>query len=253
MSKIFEETGGMGPELLVMLHGLGATGAVWTPMCDSSGARWQGRWLILDLPGHGASAPLDTYATGQCAAMVARALLRHIDTAGRLVVLGHSFGGVVGLALASGWFGVAPDRVFGVGIKVAWSEDELRRLETLSSQPPGMFATEEEAWERYLKVSGLAGVAQRGSEVIARGVRSEGTAWRLAMDPAANGVGKPPLSELVSVARCPIHLARGRDDAMVTLQQTMSLDPSAVDLGAYGHNVMVEAPEIVWDWIESLL
>ena len=39
----------------------------------------------------------------------------------------------------------------------------------------------------------------------------------------------------------------------LAFQQTMSLDPSAVDLGAYGHNVMVEAPEIVWDWIESLL
>jgi pimeloyl-ACP methyl ester carboxylesterase len=253
MRNIFQESGGTGTDLLVMLHGLGATGAVWTPMRELSGTRWRGRWLVLDLPGHGASASLNTYAVGQCAANVGRAVLPHIDSGGRLVVLGHSFGGVVGLALASGWFGVAPDRVFGAGIKVAWSEDEVRRLEALSAQPPRMFATEDEAWERYLKVSGLSGVAQRGSAVIERGVKSEGAAWRLAMDPAANGVGKPPLSELMSVARCPIHLARGRDDLMVTLEQTMSLDPSAVDLGAYGHNVMVEAPEVVWDWIESLL
>src|SRR5262245_32408570 len=253
MHKIFEESGGAGPELLVMLHGLGATGAVWTPMRDLAGARWRGRWLILDLPGHGTSAPLENYAVGQCAASVGRALRPHVNSAGRLVVLGPSFGGVLGLALASGWFGVAPDRVFGVGIKVAWSEDEVRRLETLAAQPPKSFAGEDEAWERYLKVSGLAGVAQRGSAVIARGVRSEGATWRLAMDPAANGVGKPPLSELMSVAGCPVHLARGRDDAMVTLDQTMSLDPAAVDLGAHGHNVMVEAPERVWNWMETLL
>jgi pimeloyl-ACP methyl ester carboxylesterase len=249
---MFEETGGTGPDLLVMLHGLGATGAVWTPMRELSSARWHGRWLSLDLPGHGASAPLDTYPIGQCAANVARALLRHVDKTGKLVVLGHSFGGVIGLALASGWFGVAPDRVFAAGIKVAWSEDEVRRLETLSTQAPKMFATEAEAWERYVKVSGLASVVPQGSPVLARGVKREGDAWRLAMDPAAYGVGKPPLSELMNLARCPVHLARGGQDAMVTLQQTMALDPAAVDLAAHGHNVMVEAPDVVWDWIDSL-
>src|SRR5262245_2162527 len=130
---MYEEEGGSGPDLLVMLHGLGATGAVWSPMCAAAGRHWRGRWLVLDLPGHGQSEPQHSYALGQCAATVAQALLPRIDPAGRLVVLGHSFGGVIGLALASGWFGVTPDRVFGAGIKVSWTDEELRRLDTLAA------------------------------------------------------------------------------------------------------------------------
>lgn len=248
---MYTETGGAGPDLLVMLHGLGATGAVWSPMCAGAGERWRGRWLVLDLPGHGRSDRCDAYAIGQLAAKVGLAVLPHVDPAGRLVVLGHSLGGVIGLALATGWFGVAPDRVFGAGIKIGWTDDELRRLETLAAQPARKFATEEEASDRYLKVSGLAAIAAADSPVIARGVMRDADGWRLAMDPRANAVGKPPLPELVSLARCAVHLGRGRDDSLVTMEQTKALDPTASDLGPHGHNVMVEAPERVWDWIAS--
>lgn len=248
---IYMEQGGEGPDLLLMLHGMGATGAVWSPMCEMAGTRWAGRWVALDLPGHGRSGRQNSYAIGQCAATVARAAMPHVDSAGRLVVLGHSLGGVIGLALATGWFGVMPHRVFGAGIKAAWSDDELRRMETLASQPAKKFSTEEEAWERYLKVSGLAGLAGASAPVAARGVGRDADEWRLAMDPKANAVGKPPLSELMALARCPVHLGRGRDDALVTMEQTRALDPDARDLGPHGHNVMIEAPGQVWDWMDS--
>jgi len=65
-------------------------------------------------------------------------------------------------------------------------------------------------------------------------------------------VGKPPLSELAALARCPVHLARGRHDALVTMEQTRGIDPDARELGPHGHNVMVEAPAQVWDWVASL-
>jgi pimeloyl-ACP methyl ester carboxylesterase len=157
----------------------------------------------------------------------------------------------IALALATGWFGVAPHRVFGAGIKLAWSDDELRRMETLASHPAKRFSTEEEARDRYLKVSGLAGIAGAAATVAARGVRREPDGWSLAMDPRAHGVGKPPMSELTALARCPVHLGRGRDDALVTMAQTRALDPGASDLGPHGHNVMVEAPGRVWDWVAS--
>jgi pimeloyl-ACP methyl ester carboxylesterase len=250
-ANIYAEQGGEGPDLLLMLHGMGATGAVWSPMCEMASTRWAGRWLALDLPGHGRSGRQDSYAIGQCAATVARAALPHVDPAGRLVVLGHSLGGVIALALATGWFGVAPHRVFGAGIKAAWSDDELRRMDTLASQPAKKFSTEEEAWERYLKVSGLAGIADAPASAAARGVERGSDGWRLAMDPRANAVGKPPLAELMALARCPVHLSRGRGDALVTLALTRALDPEARDLGPHGHNVMIEAPEAVWDWVGS--
>ncbi|MDM0004900.1 alpha/beta hydrolase [Variovorax sp. J22G73] len=248
------EQGGQGPDLLLLLHGMGATGSVWSPLLAEADVRWPGRWLALDLPGHGRSAPQDSYAIGQLAASVARAVLPHADASGRLVVLGHSLGGVIALALATGWFGVAPHRVFGAGIKAAWSDDELRRMEALASQPAKKFATEDEAWDRYLKVSGLAplvNIAGAASTLALRGVAQEADGWRLAMDPRANAVGKPPLSELMSVARCPVHLGRGGHDALVTMEQTRALDADATELGPHGHNVMVEAPARVWDWVSS--
>ncbi|WP_432726456.1 alpha/beta fold hydrolase [Variovorax sp. W6] len=248
---MYSEQGGEGPDLLLLLHGMGATGAVWSPLCADAGTRWKGRWLALDLPGHGSSGKQDSYAIGQHAASVARAVLPQLQPEGRLVVLGHSLGGVIGLALATGWFGVLPHRVFAAGIKIAWSDEEVRRMEALALQPAKLFANEEEARERYLKVSGLAAIADAPPAVAARGIAQGSDGWRLAMDPRANAVGKPPLSELMTLARCPVHLARGGNDAMVTLEQTRSLDADARDLGPHGHNVMVEAPSQVWDWMAS--
>ena len=249
---MYTEQGGEGPDLLLMLHGMGSTGAVWSPMCASAGARWKGRWLVPDLPGHGQSERQDSYALGHYAASVADAALPHIHPEGRLVVVGHSLGGVIGLALASGWFGIAPHQVFAAGIKIEWSDEELRRMAALASQPAKKFSTPEEAQDRYLKVSGLAGIADAGSAAAERGIAPDADGWRLAMDPRAHGVGKPPVAELLSVARCPVHLGRGGHDAMVTLAQTRGLDPEARDLGPHGHNVMVEAPGQVWDWLASL-
>ncbi|MDM0077913.1 alpha/beta hydrolase [Variovorax sp. J2P1-59] len=248
---MYIEQGGEGADLLLMLHGMGATGAVWSPMCAEAGKRWRGRWLALDLPGHGQSARQDTYAIGQYAATVGRAAVPHVHPEGRLVVLGHSLGGVIALALATGWFGLFPHRVFGAGIKVEWSDDELRRMQALAFQPAKRFSTQEEASERYLKVAGLAGIVDASSAVVARGIERDGDGWRLAMDPRANAVGKPPLSELMGLARCPVHLGRGRNDALVTMEHLRALDPDAHDLGPNGHNVMVEAPDRVWDWLRS--
>ncbi|MDM0014527.1 alpha/beta hydrolase [Variovorax sp. J22P168] len=246
---MYIERGGQGPDLLLLLHGMGATAAVWSPLCAEADDRWHGRWLALDLPGHGRSDRLDSYAIGQIAATVARAALPEIDPAGRLVVLGHSMGGVIALALATGWFGVAPQRVFGLGIKAAWSDDDLRRMDALGTQPARLFATEAEARERYLKVAGLAGLVDAGSPVVARGVVQDGDGWRLAMDPRGHAVGKPPLAQLMAVACCPVHLGRGGHDPMMTNEQLRALDPEARDLGPHGHNLMVEAPDRVWDWV----
>src|SRR5690349_9684616 len=111
------QSGGSGDPVLVLLHGLGATGDVWSGLHGELADRWPGRWVTPDLPGHGSSPSLDHYSFGRLAAEVARV----IPPAERVVALGHSLGGVVALALASGWFGVRLDAVCGLGIKVVWS------------------------------------------------------------------------------------------------------------------------------------
>src|SRR5215472_16714327 len=104
--------GGTGEPVLVLLHGLGATGDVWGAWWPPLARRWPGRWLAPDLPGHGGSPPLAAYSFDGFAAAVAGI----VQPSDRIVVLGHSLGGVVALALASGRFGVPVEAVIGLGI-----------------------------------------------------------------------------------------------------------------------------------------
>jgi pimeloyl-ACP methyl ester carboxylesterase len=251
--NLYPEEGGSGADLLVLLHGLGATGAVWAPLLELIGPRWRGRWFAPDLPGHGGSPRVSRYSVEDAALAVGNALTGRSAPGGRIVVLGHSFGGAIGLALASGRFGLQPSVVFGVGIKLIWRDEELARMRALATQPAKRFANEADAWERYLKVSGLHGLAAPASSVAARGITRDGDAWQLAMDPAANDAGRPMFDALMADARCPVHLARGGRDALVTLEDMRALDPEAKDLGVYGHNVQVESAETLWSWIDAHL
>jgi len=250
---LFAEEGGDGADLLVLLHGLGATGAVWRPLLPIIEARWLGRWFAPDLPGHGRSERASRYWAEDAAVAVSAALTARVQYGARLVILGHSFGGTIALALASGQYSVQPNAVFGVGIKLVWRDEELARMRTLASQPAKRFGNEADAWERYLKVSGLFGLTAPASPVAVRGISQEEGVWRLAMDPAANDAGKPAFAELRAAARCPVHLARGGRDSLVTLEDTRALDPTACDLGEYGHNVLVESPGTLWGWVEKHL
>jgi pimeloyl-ACP methyl ester carboxylesterase len=216
--------GGDGPPL-VLLHGLGATGEVWRDVVP----RWPGSWLVVDLPGHGRSAPLPRYSFGSLAAAVASVL-----PAGPVAVLGHSLGGVVALALASGWFGVPVRAAAGVGIKLSWTDEELSRAAALAARPPQVFATSEEASAR---ASRLAGVP------LTSGVVEVDGGWRPALDPAAFGVGRPDIPGLLAAARAPVVLAAGESDHMCPASDLLAAQPSGLVLPGVGHNAHVEGPE----------
>jgi pimeloyl-ACP methyl ester carboxylesterase len=231
--------GGSGEPLLVLLHGLGATGDVWAGWQPLLAGRWPGRWLAPDLSGHGGSPPLATYTFDGFAAAVAGV----IPPGARTVVLGHSLGGVVGLALATGEFGVAVDAVIGLGIKVAWTDAELERARALARRPLALFASRDEAAARYLRVSGLAGLLPAGDPVVDAGLREQDGQWRLAMDPGAFAVGAPDMAHLVARSQAQVTLARGEHDPMNTDEQLARLAPAAVTLPGLGHNAHVESPE----------
>lgn len=246
--RLAHDRGGHGSRLLVLLHGLGATRQVWRPMLKQ--ARWRGSWLAPDLRGHGASPHGGNYALGAHAMDVAELILE----AGRwdeIVVLGHSMGGVVALALASHWFGVSPARVFGIGIKVAWTDAEFAQLKNMACAPVRWFATQEEATERYLKVSGLSGMATVDSEMAASGVVPGEHGWRLAVDPATASVGPPPMPALTAATHVPFHLARGESDAMVSQTALLAYDAGTTEFIGAGHNAMVEKPDAIWQWLEE--
>ena len=237
--------GGDGRGLLLLLHGLGATADVWTPLTSSLTTTWSGRWRAVDLPGHGGSAPLPRYSFDALAAAVAAAVAPAVDADEPVVVLGHSLGGVVALALASGQLGVRVTGAVGLGIKVAWSEDELTKASALAARPVIWFDTREAAASRALLVAGLAGLVRPDDALLAPALVEQDGRWRLALDPPAFGVGAPDLPGLLSAARAPVVLARGESDPMVSTEQLGELVPDPVVLGGCGHNAHVEQPALV--------
>jgi pimeloyl-ACP methyl ester carboxylesterase len=159
-------------------------------------------------------------------------------------VLGHSLGGVVGLALASGRYPVAVQAVIGLGIKVAWTEEDLGRAAAAARRPPAWFASRDEAAARYLRVSGLAGLLPAGDPAVDAGLREQDGRWRLAMDPGAFAVGAPDMPQLLARSQAPVTLARGEHDPMSTDAQLARLGPATVTLPGLGHNAHVENPEL---------
>ncbi len=241
--KLEADRGGQGERLLVLLHGLGATRHVWQPMLAAN--RWSGAWIAPDLRGHGASPHATSYALGAHAADIA-ALAQGKD----ITLIGHSMGGAIALALASGWFGFTPSRVYGLGIKVAWNGDELAGMRKMATSPARLFETRDETVARYIKVAGLSGLIAPDSHAALAGVAQTAAGWRLVYDPATASIGAPPMRALLDAAAAPVHLARGAQDAMVTREQLLTYDAKARDLPG-GHNAMVESPGAVWDWIED--
>ncbi|MET7398967.1 alpha/beta hydrolase [Dactylosporangium sp. NPDC005572] len=218
--------GGRGPTV-VLLHGLGATADVW----DGVGQALAGvSWVAPDLPGHGGSAHLDGYTFAAVAAAVAPL----VDPAGTVVV-GHSFGGVVGLHLA----GVPGVRaVVGVGIKVSWTPAELAKAADLAARPASIFAARDEAERRHLRIAGLDGLAAAPDAAV----RAVPGGWGLAFDQRAFGVGEPGVAALLAAAPVPVLLARGEHDQLVSSADLDALVPEFVVLPGLGHNAHVENP-----------
>jgi len=234
------QQGGSGEPVLLLLHGLGATGDVWDGWRPLLATRWPGRWLAPDLPGHGGSRPLPGYTFDALAAAIAGI----VSGGARTVVLGHSLGGVVSLALASGRFSVSMQTVIGLGIKVAWTQEELNRAHAAAHRPVTWFGSRDEAAARYLRISGLTGLLTADAPAVDAGLREEHGRWRLAVDPGAFAVGAPDMTQLLARSQVPVVLARGEHDAMNTGEQLARLGVPAVTLPGLGHNAHVESPDL---------
>jgi pimeloyl-ACP methyl ester carboxylesterase len=246
--ELWAERGGSGSPVLMMIHGLGATADVWRGTIAIAERRWPGRWIAPDLRGHGRSSWARPYSFGAHAADV----VRLISDAGPVVVLGHSMGGVVGLTLATGLFGVRVTAVVGVGIKVTWSERDLEWIRMSVSRPVAWFDTREEAAERFLKLAGLPAATGPDSALARSGVVEEAGRFRLAMDPASPEVGAPPMDELIRQAKgATVRLACGDGDRLTSVGELRRHDPDAVEFPGLGHNAHVEDPQAVWNLISE--
>src|SRR5436309_1858418 len=124
------QRGGSGDRMLVLLHGMGANGAVWSRLLAILELRWSGRVLIPDLRGHGRSVQQGPYAMEAHASDIAA--LTACEQAGSVILLGHSFGGAVAALAASGRFGVRARHVIAIGVKTRWSDEEIARAQEMA-------------------------------------------------------------------------------------------------------------------------
>jgi pimeloyl-ACP methyl ester carboxylesterase len=227
---------------MLLLHGLGATGGVWRALAGAYGRPA----LAPDLPGHGTAGWTTTYSF----AAHAEAVLPLLDRfEGPVPVLGHSMGGVVALELAR----LAPARVLKVvalGVKVSWPPEDAARALAMAARPVATYDSRAEAVDRFLRVSGLAGLVGvddplLDDAVVDRAAAGEGSGWRLAQDPRTFGVGVPDMAGLLAAVSCPVVLARGEHDPMVSHDDLAALAPDPVTLTGLGHNAHVEDPAAV--------
>lgn len=244
---IWVARGGRGERLLVLLHGMGANAAVWERLLPLVARTWDGRWLAPDLRGHGRSAREGPWGIGMHAADVAALIAA--EPPGPVTLVGHSFGGAVAALVASGWFGPRVHEIAAFGVKIEWTEDETAKARELAKRPAAVFATREEAITRYLRISGLADLADAASPTAAAGVIGADGRFQVAMDPRAYGAVGPSVAGLLRLAAAPLRLAAGDRDPMVTLEQMRRIDPAARVLEGVGHNAHWEAPEQVWSFV----
>jgi len=235
-----------GDPVLLLLHGLGATGEVWQGLLERN---WPGEVLVPDLPGHGRSPSLPAYTFESMAASVASV----VPPGRQVVVLGHSLGGVLALTLADGSHGIDVGAACGLGIKLRWSDAELAKAAEVAARPPRGFATRAEAVDRWLRMSGLAGLVPADSPLVAAGVVESTDGWRVAVDAGAFGVGAPDVPALLARATCPTILAAGERDPMCPPSDLLDVDADATVLPAAGHNVHVESPLTLWPILDQLL
>ncbi len=221
--------------LLVLLHGLGATGRVWDG--------WAGARVAPDLPGHGRAGALTRYTFASMAAGVAEGL----PVRRGVVIVGHSLGGVIALELAGGRYDVQVDRVIALGVKVSWTDEELAKAAALAQKPVAWFGSREEAAARYLKVSGLQGLVDPADESVDHGLLEVDGRWRLAMDPATFGVGAPKMADLLAASQADVVLARGELDPMNTNAELAALHDQVVTLPGLGHSAHVQDPSALRD------
>lgn len=239
--------GGRGGPTLVLLHGLGANAEVWQGMLPLVRAEWPGRWIAPDLRGHGKSGHRGPYSYAGHAADVA-GLLQQDEEA---IVVGHSMGGAIGMVLASQWYGVVVRKVIAFGVKIRWTPEEIAKARQLAKAPVRWFDGQAEAVERYLKVSGLFGLIDPASPAAQSGVRHANGRYRLASDPLINAAVGPEVAWLIGAAHAPVRLAAGAKDPMVNLADMLPFDAKAKIFDGAGHNLQVEQPAALWQFVRG--
>lgn len=241
---VYVERGGDDGPTVLLLHGSGATAAVWAPVLGRLGGL---RWITVDLPGHGRSGWLPSYHHHDYAAAVGEAVATpEID-----LVVGHSLGALVALTLADGTHGVRVGAVTAIAMKVRWTPEQLARRAAQANRPQRTFADRADALRLFAKVSGLP----EDSPGVATGVRATPAGHQLAADPRLSAGPPATQQELAAVldrVTAPVRLACGdADPGIEPADMAAVLGRDVAVIAGAGHNPHLDDPARVVDLIST--
>ncbi len=211
--------GGAGVPV-VLLHGWGGEIASFGPLPALLAERFH--VVVLDLPGFGRTPlPSQPWGTFDYADFVA-ALLRSLDLA-PVTLIGHSFGGRIGIAVS------------------AWHPDRVRQLVLVDSaglvppRGPGYYARVAlvKATRRLLALPGLAAVREPGLAWLSRAIGSDD--YRAAGDPIRRAtlvkVVNEDLRGLLPKIQAPTLLIWGSEDKDTPLSDGKVMERLIPDAG----------------------
>jgi pimeloyl-ACP methyl ester carboxylesterase len=245
---LWHEKGGSGKRLFLLLHGLSATSGVWGGVRRLIDQRGLGRWITVDLPGHGRSTARVDYSVGAMAADIASLVREEPD----LFVMGHSLGAYIGLALSSHWFGIEVRGVLAIGPKVTWTASEVQSAHQLATRPVRWYTSAEEASKHYRRVSGLDEQIAAEEDWLCHAVTHCAEGWRLAQDPRTFQVVGAPFSSLIASAQSPAVFARGEHDKMVNESELRVYSRQVHQIAGAGHNAHVEKPAELLSLLQTI-
>ena len=225
--RLFGERVGAQPPWVLALHGWGRTHQDWSAVLDGLDA------IALDLPGFGSTPPPDEpwglkdYA---------RAVVPVLDEMSKpVVIVGHSFGGSIGVHLAAS---AGPDKVRAV---VATGSPLVRDRGPRTRVPLGFRAA------RWLNGRGLFPDSKMEELRNARGSADYRAATGVMRDTLVRVVNED-VAGLLPKLEVPLHLVWGEGDADVsvsTAEAAARLAPEAtlMRLPGVGHDTPAEAPQ----------
>ena len=244
---LWVDRGGEGTTTYLLLHGGGANGDVWIGLRDIIKEKEAGQWIIPDILGHGRSPWSNSYSIGEFASSLAPI----VRNSKRLIIAGHSMGGTIGLALASGWYGFEVAGVMTIGTIANWTEKMMEKNQEYMDKPTRIFQIREEAREHYMMVAGLTGLVKPNSSILDYGIAAMEDGYGLAADINILQSSGIPIGNISGSAQCPIRLTCGSNDPMVSVDELSRYDPDAVEIPDTAHNSHVENPDTIWQIIDD--
>lgn len=234
--RLFGERFGAGQVRVVALHGWGRTHSDFDGVLGGLDA------IALDLPGFGASPAPDQVLGAHGYAAIVAPVLESIGAPS--VVVGHSFGGRVAVALAVD----RPDLVRSlvlVGVPLLHRQDRPPR------RPPLAYRA-----VRWAHRIGLLSNARLEREKRRRGSEDYRAATGVMRDILVRAVAETYAQELGAI-RCPVRMVWGAadDDVPVAVAERALglLDDATLDVVPdIGHHVLLNRPARVREAIESV-